>query len=312
MSTKLSVVMAVYNGDRFLDEAIKSVICQSFTDFEFVIVDDGSDDGTAAILDGWSKQDSRIVVITQENRGIAASLNRGISTAKNELVAHIDADDRALPLWLASQIDFFFHNPRCSVVSSFAYFIDVLGNRIGKSQNQINVAKGVATMDPSQFLEVVHSSVLMRKQDVLAIGGYRKGFSGVEDRDLWGRLVTAGRMISCNPEHLIEYRLHGSSITVNGSATGKNFAAKGIDLNVVRRLQGLQELTPDEIRAWFQSQPLAAKIDTWRRECSGLHYRRATRQYADKRWARLLLSFGIAATLRPVHVLSRVIKKRVL
>jgi glycosyltransferase involved in cell wall biosynthesis len=302
--------MAVYNGDRFLDEAIESVMCQSFTNFEFVIVDDGSVDGSAAILDGWRKRDPRIVVVTQENCGIAASLNRGISTAKNDLVAHIDQDDRALPLWLESQNDFLSRDPGCSVVSSFAYLIDVLGNRIGKSQNQINVAKGLATMDPSQFLEVVHSSVLMRKQHVLAVGGYRKGFSGVEDRDLWGRLVTAGRMICCNPEFLVEYRLHGGSATVNRHVTGKNFAAKGIDLNVVRRLRGQEELTPDEIRAWLQSQPLAAKINTWRRECSGAHYRRATRHYADKLWARLLLSFGIAATLRPVHVLGRVIKKR--
>jgi len=304
---QVSVIMAVYNGERFLEETIESVLGQTFTDFEFVIVNDGSIDHSAEILDRYKRQDSRIVIVSQANCGIADSLNRAISISRSELLAHIDADDRALPSWLERQLDFLARHPDCSVVSSYAHLINSAGRRIGKSQNVVDVDKGRAEMNPNHFLDIVHSTVLMRKSDVLVTGGYRKGFLGVEDRDLWGRIVTAGMMIRCNSELLVEYRLHSGSITV--SKLKKSEERRGINVNVVRRMRGEREFSPSETEEWFRSRPFAEKFTDQRRVFSGRYFRSASRHYADRRWLKFLWTFGVATAIRPVYVLRRAVSK---
>src|SRR5208337_1888421 len=122
---QVSVIMAVYNGDKFLEEAVESVLCQTFADFEFVIIDDGSTDGTSKLLAKYAEQDSRIVVIRQDNRGLPSSLNRAISVANCELLARMDADDRMLPCRLERQIEFVARNPDAAVVCSYSYLINV-------------------------------------------------------------------------------------------------------------------------------------------------------------------------------------------
>ncbi len=306
-SSKLSIVMSVYNGERFVAEAIESVLSQTFTEFEFVIVDDGSTDRSSQIINEYKARDPRIVLISQENSGISASLNRGLMEAKNDLVAHIDHDDRALPNWLERQLAFWRQHSECSVVSSFAYFINTSGKRFGVSRNLVDVEKGRRELNPSLFLELIHSSVLMRKKDVLAVGGYRP--ITTEDRDLWGRVVTAGMMIRCNPKPLVEYRLHGSSETTRKLNTVETFARRGIDMNIVRRLKGERELTAEEVEQWYRSRPATEKVKEFRRVCAGVNFRRAARHYSEGKWLSLMYAFGLATLMRPIYVLTRAFNK---
>jgi hypothetical protein len=120
-----------------------------------------------------------------------------------------------LPTRLERQIAFFNENPGTSVICSFSYIIDAKGKRIGKSQNDVDASAGIAEQDPSRFLEVVYPSVIMVKEDVLALGGYNEALTRVVDRDLWGRFVTSGKQILCQREFLTDYRLHGSSLTMS-------------------------------------------------------------------------------------------------
>ena len=98
---KASVVMSVYNGEPFLRQAVASILHQTFTDFEFIVVDDGSTDGTAEILSSYARADSRLCVVTQENRGLIKSLNRATGMARGEYIARMDADDISMPKRLA-------------------------------------------------------------------------------------------------------------------------------------------------------------------------------------------------------------------
>lgn len=309
MSERVSVVMAVYNGERFLREAIDSVLGQTFSDFEFVILNDGSTDTSQAILEEYRRRDSRIVTANQENAGIAAALNAVFALASGDLIAHIDQDDRALPNWLEKQLAFLSEHDDCSVVSSYAYFIDTNGKRMGVSRNAVDVISGRASLEPSRFLEIIHSTVLLRKQDFLRVGGYRKGFFGAEDRDLWGRMVTSGMMLRCNPEALVEYRLHGGSATMKSLNTTEKFSRRGIDMNVVRRLKGEAELTSKEIEEWYESRPLSDKIQEYRRVRSSLLFRSASRHYAERRWLKLCWALSVAILLRPIYVVKRVLLK---
>ncbi len=304
---RVSVIMAVYNGEQFLSEAIESVLGQTFSDFEFIIINDGSSDRTAEILAHYEQQDSRIVLASHANCGLPASLNRAISISASSLLARMDGDDRALPFWLQKQIEFLAQNSDCSMISSYAYFINSAGKRVGKAGNPVNVERGWAAMNPTHFLEIIHPTVLMRKRDVLTLGGYRKGF--LEDRDLWGRMVTAGMMIRCNPEPLIEYRLHGGSISARKLTQSEEYLRLGIDLNVVRRMRGEAELSPVEIEEWFRSRPLGEQFRQRLNVFYGRYFRDASRHYANNHWLKFIWAVSIAAAIRPIYTLRRVIQK---
>ena len=299
--------MTAYDGERFLEDAIQSVLDQTFKDFELVVVDDGSTDDTARILAKFQERDPRVVVIAQPNQGIAAAMNRALQTAKCDLVAHIDHDDRALPRWLESQFNFLLQHPDSSIVCSYGYFVTASGKRFGKSENPVDVEKGRRELDPSCFLELIHSTVLMRKKDIQAVGGYRQAMP--EDRDLWGRVVTAGMMIRCNPVPLVEYRLHGRSLSTRKMDRSQIYASRGLDLNVVRRLKGEPELTPLEIWKIYRKQPLHQKWRECRRVISGINFRLAARHYSEGQWFRLAGRLLVALALRPIYVLTRARKK---
>jgi glycosyltransferase involved in cell wall biosynthesis len=307
---RVSVIMAVYNGEQFLSEAIESVLGQTFSDFEFIIINDGSSDRTAEILAHYKQQDSRIVLASHANCGLPASLNRAISISRSSLLARMDGDDRALPFWLQKQIEFLAQNSDCSMISSYAYFINSAGKRVGKAGNPVNVERGWAEMNPTHFLEIIHPTVLMRKRDVLTLGGYRPGLG--EDRDLWGRMVTAGMMIRCNPEPLIEYRLHGDSMMTTRLKKSEEYLRLGIDLNVVRRMRGEAELSPVEIEEWFRSRPFWERFKQHRILYYGRHFRDASRHYGNQQWLKFIRTFGVAAAIRPVYTFQRVIKKTLL
>ena len=208
---QVSVLMAVYNGERFLREAVNSVLTQTFEDFEFIILDDGSTDSSVEILEEFAKVDSRIVLVKRPHRGLVVSLNTGLEMARADLIARFDADDRMLPQRLERQLLFLKDNPQFSVVCSHADLINVNGKKIGISTHPVDTLRGRKEFTPGLFLEVVSSSVLMRRSAVADVGGYRDMW--MEDRDLWGRLVTQGYLIGCQKERLIEYRLHGMSRT---------------------------------------------------------------------------------------------------
>lgn len=302
-SPALSVIMSVYNGERFLEEAVVSVLNQTYSNFEFVIVDDGSTDGTGAILARMAAADSRLRITRQENQGIAAALNHALTLARHDLVAHIDHDDRALPNWLESQLNFFLDHSDCAVVSSHGYFINVFGKRFGKSGNAVDVERGRRELNPSLFLELMHSTVLMRRQCILAVGGYRAIMP--EDRDLWGRVVTAGMMIRCNPVPLVEYRLHSASETTRKMTQLQADTRHGVDLNIVRRLQGLPELTPLEVR---QHRAKRSAWQKWREHCrttAGTNFRLAARHYSEGQPGLFAWRFSIAVANRPFHTLAR-------
>src|SRR5580700_7500503 len=129
---KITVLMPAYNAARFLPAAIASVLEQTYDDFEFIIVDDGSTDETPLILRSFANQDSRIKIITHPNMGMGRSLNEAMQEAKGNWIARIDADDVMMPQRLERQIVFLQENPHLAVASSLVYYINEKGRTIGK------------------------------------------------------------------------------------------------------------------------------------------------------------------------------------
>lgn len=305
----LSVVSAVYNGERFLRPMIESVLGQTLAEFEFIIVNDGSTDSTDTILAEYMRRDSRLIVLRQDNRGPFNALNRGISQARHELIAHVDADDRMLPTRLERQLAFFRDHPQLSVICSNSFIIDVGGKRIGQSVYAADVARGRRECNPALFVDINHSSVMMKKTDILAVGGYRGDPPFAEDRDLWGRLVTAGYDIGCQPEFLVETRLHGGSISMR-SAFSQSEACRYIDTNIVRRLRGQPEFSLEEYRRWARERRLSVRFSERRQAVGTCYFKMASRHYVEGRWVRFAAATLCALCLRPHFVAHKLRAKR--
>jgi len=179
--------MAVYNGERFLAEAVESVLAQSFDDFEFVIIDDGSQDRTSAILERYRRSDPRIVVRTQCNRGHAASLNTGCQRARARYIARMDADDLSLQHRLERQVAFLDERPGVAVVGGAVHLIDSAGTALRVDYcptNDTEIRKTLPWATP-----FYHPMIMMRRAHFGAIGGYRVAFEDAEDYDLYLRVA---------------------------------------------------------------------------------------------------------------------------
>jgi hypothetical protein len=207
----VSVLMPVYNGEKYLKKAIESVLHQSFADFEFIVVDDGSNDGTANILASYQGRDDRIQVLHQSNQGLVAALNTGLSLARGKYVARMDADDIAMPERLAEQVAALDQNSDVGILGTGCRLIDAADRAVGArywAESDLQIRWMCLLESPFG-----HPTVMMRR-DVLLRNGlrYREAFHAVEDYDLWTRIL--GRTRAANlSKPLLQYRIHTESVT---------------------------------------------------------------------------------------------------
>lgn len=207
--TSVSVVMGVYNAEETVGEAVESILAQTFRAFEFIVVDDGSTDGTARILDGF--RDPRIVRIrNDENVGLTRSLNRGLRRARGRYIARLDADDVALPQRLERQVALLESRPEVGLVGCPVIYIDPDGQELGVQRIYVRDLHQ-ALLDTDFCWE--HSAVTFRAACVAAVGPYRETFRYAQDYDLWLRIAEEFDMASL-PEPLVKLRLHADAISI--------------------------------------------------------------------------------------------------
>lgn len=301
----ISVVMSVYNGGEFLPAAIESILNQTYKDFEFVIVNDGSKDGSLEVIKQYQAKDNRINLIDLgENKGFCYALNRGIEEAKYPWIARMDADDISLPERFEKQLAMVEQNPDLVVVGSYISHIN--------SKNEVlsvNVV-GPATREEMESrikkghpIYVMHPTALMKKEIVQKVGGYDPDFFSAEDIELFARMIKHGAILAI-PEPLLLYRIHGGSISMNKMAKQKTLT-EYVELmyhcdNTGEKLPTLKEFLDAQ-----QNQPFLKKarkqMTIWR----SLYYRRAGMAYGDKKWAKAIMFFGISSLIDPAYSIPR-------
>jgi len=304
----ISVVMAVHNSERFLAESVESVLSQTIENLELIVVDDGSTDSSPRILESYARRDSRVKVIRQQRGGVPAAANNGIRHSSYDLIARTDSDDRMHPDRLERQFEFLKAHPGAHVACSNCFFINAAGKRIGSSSCQVDVERGKAELRPSLFLELVQSTVLMRKDAFLQVGGYREDLAYAEDRDLWGRFVTGGFSIACQSDFLVDFRLHSGAMTMKRGALQQQICGY-IDENVKRRWQRLPELCLSEFQEARRREPLSQRLRENARFVALHAFKRASRQYGEGQYWKCALSLAAAISLNPTHILGRVIHR---
>ena len=250
---KVSVVMAVYNAEKYLRQAIESILSQSFGDFELLINDDGSTDTSAEIIQSF--RDPRIRVVQNPvNRGAARGRNQCLRIARGEYVAILDADDIAYRDRLQIQVDFLDRNSGISLVGSSYEIIDESGRVTG---NQ-NVPTGALTITWKLLLgnQFGHSTVMYRCKDVLAVGGYDETMFPTEDFDLWVRLARRSRLANLECP-VSQYRIHTQNATQAMRSTVKdNLIIKVVAKSI--HLHTGQTVDLDVARALSQDVPKPA------------------------------------------------------
>jgi glycosyltransferase involved in cell wall biosynthesis len=204
----VSVVMPAFNAARFLDEAVCSILDQTFRDFEFIIIDDGSTDDTTHILEKYVKIDNRVKMFRQANEGMIPALNRGCRLARGHFIARMDADDISLPHRIERQVEFLEGHPEIGIVGTWASRIDENGSVIG----EWCLSPNPKVLKWNHFFNacVIHPTVLMCREIVEKINFYRPDATHAEDRDLWLR-ASAITEFSNIPEILLKYRVWGKS-----------------------------------------------------------------------------------------------------
>lgn len=240
----ISVAMSVYNGEAYLAESIESVLNQTFTDFEFLIVDDGSQDATAAIVTDFAQRDPRIRPIIRENRGLIASLNQLLVEARAPLIARMDADDICRPDRFAKQIAFLGEHPDYGVVGSWSEDIDEYSQpmlRDGADHPITHDDVIEAIRSGGQI--ICHPSAMYRRDIVLAVGGYHAAFRHCEDLDLWLRLASVTKLGNI-PERLVRYRRYPGQVS-SRHATEQQIGAAIAQLAWQERDAGRPDPTAD-------------------------------------------------------------------
>jgi glycosyltransferase involved in cell wall biosynthesis len=296
--------MPVYNGERYVADAIESVLEQTFDDFELVVIDDGSTDRTNAILGGYAREDPRIVIHKQANSGFVPALNRGCGLARAIYIARIDADDLAMRRRLEIQVRFLDAKPELGVVGSAVTLIDSDGNALWNESYPLDHPDIVAVLD--RFCPFIHSTVMIRRPLLAAVGGYRPMFGDAADLDLWLRLSECTRLANL-PDVLASYRLHDAQATARRL---EQMALSALIARAARRVrrgtgvdptEGASKISPELLRALrISRREIAAE-----RVALGLWYAKTIRAAGDAALARRVwwttLKVAPRAGARPVR-----------
>ena len=201
----ISVVMSVYNGAETLRDTVESVLSQEGVDFEFIIVNDGSSDASASMLDDLAAADARIRLLHQANQGLTKALINGCALARGKYIARQDCGDQSLPGRLRTQVDVMQSRPEASLVSCGTRFVGPNQEPLyDRTLTAAEAGSGLQTLELTQLRGPAHHGSTMFSRDLYKhAGGYREQFYFAQDIDLWTRLVEHGRHVAI-PDLLYE------------------------------------------------------------------------------------------------------------
>lgn len=213
MSSKVSIIMSVYNDEKYLADAISSMLKQTYQNLEFIICNDCSTDGSEQIIKKFMEQDERIVYFKNDkNLGLAASLNKCLTIVTGDYVARMDSDDYSLEDRLEKQVEFLDKNEWCSVIGGQMVYMN--GDNVVDYTNVSNYKIEISKEDVMKRVSIAHPTVMMRKKVIDQVGGYTVGelTHRAEDYDLWCKMAEKGYVLHNLSDVVLKYRQDAVSI----------------------------------------------------------------------------------------------------
>lgn len=304
----ISVVLPVYNGEKYLSEAINSILEQTIADFELIIINDGSTDGSLAIIEKYQQSDTRIRVISRENKGLVNTLNESIEIARGEMLARMDQDDIALPYRFERQLNWLTQT-EADICGSWVQRFGSKDKRIVRS-HQSDEAIKIEMLFASPF---AHPTVMMRTSLIKELR-YEKAWEKAEDYDLWVRAAQAGLKMTNVQEVLLLYRVHESQISTSNSKEqcqySQNirmrywnlyFAKNSLNRSLIAPMFEIQESIKSQVDFNFVDETIAELLNCGCREARDVIWKNSLKLYLHaagnypdivKRWRELNKKFN--------------------
>ncbi len=248
----VTVLMSVFNGERYLRTCIDSVLAQTYTDFEFVVIDDGSTDRSADVVRQYAAADARVRLVSRPNKGLTKTLNEGLALARGKYLARMDGDDVCLPRRLAGQVQYLDAHPDCVLVGGQVELIDPDGLLICLKDKMWLDHADIDQALMTRGWPLVHPAVTMRMDALRAVGGFNEKYVTNQDHDLFLRLAEHGRVANL-PDVLLQYRQHFESVSlakaeqqahVVGDILAEAYARRGLPLPDNMRHSRSRQMTP--------------------------------------------------------------------
>ncbi|TGD82229.1 glycosyltransferase family 2 protein [Hymenobacter wooponensis] len=310
MAPTVSVILPVYNQEPYLAETIESVLAQSFTDFELLILDDGSKDGSADIIRRYAARDPRIRAFFGPNAGKCEATNKLVAQAQAHWCAFLDADDVMLPERLARQLAFHQENPAVAASSCHCTYIDSTGNYLGVQRylGLRTVEECQQALANNEFVKCAFTGFLTFKQAFIEAGGLRNESWPCDDFDFFNRLIEKGHPLVIIQEILMNYRVHPSSITATKPMHMFDIMDYAAHCASLRRSHK-PEITYAEFMALRNQEPWWKKLDRKRYGYSIIYHREASFAMKTKKYFSFSWLVLTASILSPKFVLATIFNR---
>lgn len=305
----ISVILPVYNQEAYLSETINSVLNQTFSNFEFLILDDGSTDNSLKIIKEFAEKDVRIHWLSRENKGKCISTNELVKLSKSDFLVFLDADDVMVLDRIETQFQFHINNPTVLASSGNCIYINKHGKEFGV-QNYTNLTSIEKCQKAFETLEFVHCSfpcLFMHKSAFLQTGGLKEKYWGSEDFEFFNRLIELRILIVVLPNVLMKYRLHKSSITASDPFFVYDKIGFVMDC-LGRRRKGSNELTFEEFMKIRDSHPWYVKLNRKRYNYAQLLFRNAGIDIMSKNYYRFVLNIIGVLFLSPKYIYDKAVR----
>ncbi|MDX1929811.1 MAG: glycosyltransferase family 2 protein [Pirellulaceae bacterium] len=229
-----SILLPVYNDEKYLRDAVESLLNQTFTNFELIAIDDGSNDCCPQILETFAAKDKRVRIISRPNTGYLRALQDGLQIARGDIIARMDADDVAHPERLEKQLAYLDSNPACVAVGSWVNFVEETGMKLFEWHPPTDHEQIDRELLAGRGAMIVHPTLTMRRSAFNEIGGYRNEFEYAEDFDLLLRLGEVGLLANIG-EILLDYRQRPGSVCGKHAYKQQVLIKRALEQAYVRR-----------------------------------------------------------------------------
>jgi len=300
----ISVVMPAYNAADFIGEAIQSILDQTYTDYEFIIVDDGSTDGTAAIIQSYAERDPRIRLIENPHGGVCEARNTAIRQASGDWIVLMDADDIARPNRIERLVQAAEADPEVVVWGSYLTRITINGDVIGNIEVGTTSKEAFYAIDRTQrLIEMFAPTAMFRRDIALKVGGYNPLLLVAEDSELWDRMADYGPIVTV-PESLLLYRLHDKSLTM----TNQDMITMLHGFPPARqraRAEG-RDLTVEQYIEDYSNRPLRQRLATYMLNRSKYYGKMASIVWARRQYPLAGVYLALSIAVQPRFMLTRI------
>jgi len=310
MAPLVSVILPVYNQEKFIEETIQSVLDQTFANYEFLIVDDGSTDNSVELIRKYAQSDKRIVFWTEVNKGKSMATNFLVDKAKGSWCAFLDADDIMLHQRLEVQVAFHQQYPEVDASSSNCFYINGEGSMFGTQRYKglSSIAAFNHTIKNEEFITCAFTGLMVSTNAYRKSGGLRKQFEPCEDFEFFNRLTDRGFKLLIIQEVLMKYRIHSSAVTIREPLLIRDTITY-VKYNTRMRREGKTEINFQQFLATQEELPAWVRFNRLRFQYSTIYFRNAGLAMLSKNYVSCALQMTTSFLLSPGYVFKKALNQ---